>query len=300
MIEWQVWIQIRETWNTKSKSDWFGLYLALTHPYPQQHHLHCFWWTETALTLSELKQHWYWLDWWTKLTDCLPCIALRAPTIATELFQCLASLFNALSHVFLLGQHLNLRWKPSPPNSTQRMQWHGLVCCTHTCIHPSLTAIFHSRLLICSLHWLWNAGCDPQPIPNNSRGIWMRLTGGVCGVYYTFPGCPHFEWRGPLTLWSATTHTHHPYHPSWVLRSHCTCTHPWTTVEPLEPVWPLVMDHSRALRASVAPCHVTGTTDQADRVTPGSGPLNPISHHSTLIWQPPIIKHRIVKPGECW
>jgi len=57
------------------------------------------------------------------------------------------------------------------------------------------------------------------------------------------------------------------------------------------------MDHSRALRASVAPCQVTGTTDQANRVTPGPGPLNPISHHSTLIWQPPIIKRRIDKPG---
>ena len=56
-----------------------------------------------------------------------------------------------------------------------------------------------------------------------------------------------------------------------------------TTVEPLGHVWLL--------------CQRTGTADQADRVTPGSGPLNLISHHSTLVWQPPIIECRIVKPG---
>jgi len=42
------------------------------------------------------------------------------------------------------------------------------------------------------------------------------------------------------------------------------------------------MDHSRALRACVAP--LTRTADCADRVTLGSGLLNPSSHHSTLVW----------------
>jgi len=34
------------------------------------------------------------------------------------------------------------------------------------------------------------------------------------------------------------------------------------------------MNHSRALRTCVAPLPMFGTTNQADRVTPGSGPLN--------------------------
>jgi len=37
----------------------------------------------------------------------------------------------------------------------------------------------------------------------------------------------------------------------------------WTTAQPLVPVWPL--------------CHGTGIAGRADRVSPGSGPLNPIS-----------------------
>ena len=51
------------------------------------------------------------------------------------------------------------------------------------------------------------------------------------------------------------------------------------------------MDHNQALRTSVDPL----PTDW-NRVT-GSGPLNLISHHSTLVCQPPIIERTIVKPG---
>ena len=57
----------------------------------------------------------------------------------------------------------------------------------------------------------------------------------------------------------------------------------WTTFEPLRPVWPL--------------CQGTRTVDQADRVTPGSGPLNPIQHHSALVWQPSIVERTIAKVG---
>ena len=35
-------------------------------------------------------------------------------------------------------------------------------------------------------------------------------------------------------------------------------------------------------------CQATGTADQANRVTPGSGPFNLISHLLALVWQPPI------------
>ena len=36
-------------------------------------------------------------------------------------------------------------------------------------------------------------------------------------------------------------------------------------------------------------CQATGTADQANRVTPGSGPFNLISHLLALVWQPPVI-----------
>jgi len=58
------------------------------------------------------------------------------------------------------------------------------------------------------------------------------------------------------------------------------------------------MDHSRAIRACVVPCQGIGTADRADPITPGSRPLNLIWHHLTLVWQPPIVGRRVVKPGE--
>jgi len=44
-------------------------------------------------------------------------------------------------------------------------------------------------------------------------------------------------------------------------------------------------------------CQETGTTDQADHTTPGSGPLNQIMQHSALVWQLTITEHRINKHG---
>jgi len=59
------------------------------------------------------------------------------------------------------------------------------------------------------------------------------------------------------------------------------------SVEPLGPVWP--------------PYRGTGTADQADRVTPGSGQLNLISFLSTLVWQLPIVELRIDRrEGRSW
>ena len=43
------------------------------------------------------------------------------------------------------------------------------------------------------------------------------------------------------------------------------------------------MDHSRALRASVAPLQGTGNVEPADRVTPGFGPSSLTLHLSTLV-----------------
>jgi len=72
------------------------------------------------------------------------------------------------------------------------------------------------------------------PLPDNLQGIWMRLTSGVCGIYYTFPGGPHFYKRGPppLTYIIRTTHLKFFDHNAHADPS---------------------MNHSRALRGSVTP-----------------------------------------------
>jgi len=48
--------------------------------------------------------------------------------------------------------------------------------------------------------------------------------------------------------------------------------HPWTTVEPLGPVWPLCLG-------------TADTTDQANCCTPGFGQFSLISHHWTVVRQ---------------
>jgi len=57
------------------------------------------------------------------------------------------------------------------------------------------------------------------------------------------------------------------------------------------------MSHSRALSSSVAPYQGTGTADHADLVKLGSAQLNLMSLHSTLVWQLPIIEHKIDRHG---
>ena len=59
--------------------------------------------------------------------------------------------------------------------------------------------------------------------------------------------------------------------------------YPRTTAERSHPVWP--------------PYRGTGTADQADLAKLGSAQLNLMSLHSTLVWQLPIIKHKIDKHG---
>jgi len=68
---------------------------------------------------------------------------------------------------------------------------------------------------------------------------------------------------GPPTYWPASSHHSHTSSAPRALSSSITLhvsIHLWTTVEPSGPVWLL--------------CQGTGTADLADRVTPGSGPLN--------------------------
>jgi len=61
--------------------------------------------------------------------------------------------------------------------------------------------------------------------------------------------------------------------------------HPWTTVEPSGPVWPLYQG--------------TGATDQANLAKLGLGQLNLMSLHSALVWHLPITEHKIDRPGVC-
>jgi len=64
--------------------------------------------------------------------------------------------------------------------------------------------------------------------------------------------CQHTD-QAPLTRIIRTTHL------CFSVMLHVPI-HLWTTVESVGPVWPL--------------CQATGAADRADRVTPGSGPLN--------------------------
>jgi len=61
---------------------------------------------------------------------------------------------------------------------------------------------------------------------------------------------------------------------------------PWTTAEHSGPVWP--------------PYQWTRTADQADLAKLGSVQLNLISLHLTLVWQLPIIEHKMDRHGHSW
>ena len=73
-----------------------------------------------------------------------------------------------------------------------------------------------------------------------------------------------------------------PHASSSVVTSH-SLIHPWTKAERSGPVWPFYQG--------------TGTTDQANLIKLGSAQLNQMSLHSTLVWQLPIIEHKIDRHG---
>jgi len=62
---------------------------------------------------------------------------------------------------------------------------------------------------------------------------------------------------------------------------------PWTAAECSGPVW---VQCGRPYRG-------TGTADQADLVKLGSAQLNLMSLHFTLVWQLPVIDHKIDRHG---
>jgi len=89
--------------------------------------------------------------------------------------------------------------------------------------------------LILSGHSLWSRNIVPYPTTRKESGCVLPV---VSAAYIThFLDGLHYKWGGPPTYWSATTHTHHPYHRLKFF-SHSACANPWTTVEPLGPLWP--------------------------------------------------------------
>ena len=66
--------------------------------------------------------------------------------------------------------------------------------------------------------------------------------------------------------------------------THSVLIHPWTTGKRSSPVWPRYQ--------------WTGTADRSDLAKLGSAQLNLMSLHSTLVWQLPIIEHKIGRRGD--
>jgi len=89
----------------------------------------------------------------------------------------------------------------------------------------------------------------------------MRLTSGVCGVYYAFPARITNEEARQSTDQPPLTHTIRTTHLKFF--GHIVLAD--TSMH----------QYGRALIACMTSAKGR-TTDRADRVTPGSGPLNPI------------------------
>jgi len=112
----------------------------------------------------------------------------------------------------------------------------------------------------------------------------MHLIIGVCVSYYEFPGGTGFQMkRSEDVLTSHHSHTSCIPHVSSSLATSHVLIHPWTTTERSDPAWP----HYQG----------TGTANQADLATIDSAQLNLMSLHLTLVWQLPIIQHKIGRHG---
>jgi len=123
--------------------------------------------------------------------------------------------------------------------------------------------------------------CHPL---NNYRETSTYLISGVCVAYIT----NYLEGRETTFQMkrSADVLTNHHSHTSFV-------PHVSSSLARADPS----MDHGQALTPSVALYRGTGTADQADLARLGSAQLNLMSLHSTLVWQLPIIKHKISRHG---
>jgi len=118
-----------------------------------------------------------------------------------------------------------------------------------------------------SCHSLWSRNMVPYLTTREESGcVWPMVS--VCGTYYEFPGRRTFLMKRQK-FFGHIAHADPSMHHSW------------------------------ALRASMAPLPSDWTTDWANCITSGSALLNPIWDHSTLVWQPPIVECRIIKPGAC-
>jgi len=121
------------------------------------------------------------------------------------------------------------------------------------------------------------------PLPDNSWGIWMCLTNGVRLRHILW-----ISWTAHISNEEIHRRTDQPPLTHIIQKFFGHIAH----ADPS-------MHHSWALRASMAPLPSDWTTDWANRISSGSVLLNPIWDHSTLVWQPPIVECRIIKPGAC-
>ena len=152
-----------------------------------------------------------------------------------------------------------------------RVYCHRQILCVLSSQHDIRKRIAIARNCMASLdHNTWHSSISPPcydsiesssfrsfsmeqkhgPLPDNSRGIWMHLTSGICGACYTLRGGPTLIRRSADSL---TSHGSHTSSVPRALSSLVTLHMLWTTVEPLGPMWPL--------------CQGTGTTNRANCIT---------------------------------
>jgi len=156
------------------------------------------------------------------------------------------------------------------------------------CVSSLNHNIRHSSITIATKLWLYRVFSLPLilygaetwfPTQQLSRNI-HALISGVCVAYYEFPEGITFQ-RKRSTDVPTSHHSRISSIPS-LATSHL-LIHLWNTAECSDPVWPTYQG--------------TGTSDQADLVKPDFTQLNLMSHHLTLIWQLPIIEHKIDRHG---
>ena len=152
---------------------------------------------------------------------------------------------------------------------------------------PSLSPPGYDSVESSPCHSLWSRNIVPYlTIHEESVCIWP-LTIGVCGIYYAFPGGPTVVMKR-----SADVLISHHLHTSSIspALSSLVTSHTITRADPS-------MDHNRACMTCVAPLPTDWNRRLAQLHHPWLRTVNPIQHHSALVWQLPIVERRIVKHG---
>jgi len=136
--------------------------------------------------------------------------------------------------------------------------------------------------------WHWSFCMEQKHVTNSTTIEKHQCINGVCVAYYEFPGGTRFQMKRSVdALTSHQLRTSSVPHVSHSLATLRVLIHPWTTAQRSYPVWPSYQG--------------TGTADQANLVKLGSKQFNLMSLHSTLVWQLPIVEHKIDRHrGHLW